>query len=75
MSSVSCSSRAKGTARANLTPLPGGRIGSASRIWVAGARATTLPERDTAAANVREPRCRVGPVSLASSMVSHSVSS
>src|ERR1700733_5895656 len=74
MSSVKCSSRAKGTARASLTPLPGGSSGSANRICVAGASATTLPVRDTAAARVKDPRWRIVSDCPESSMVSHSVS-
>ena len=57
MSSVSCSSSAKGTARASFTPLPGGSSGSASRICVAGASATTLAVRAITAARLKGPRC------------------
>jgi len=74
-SSVSCSSRAKGTARASRVPLPGGNSGSASRICVAGAITITRAERATAAARDRGPRCRAAAGAPASSMLSQSVSS
>ena len=75
MSSVSCSSRANGTARASFTPLPGGNSGSASRTRVAGASATTLAVRASTAARLKGPRCFALIVDPASSMLSHSVSS
>jgi len=75
MSSVSCSSKAKGTARARRPPLPGGNSGSASRICVAGASTVTFAPRATAAARLNGPRCFTVAGMPISSRVSHSVSS